>query len=96
MLLDKRAAVAPTAASAVAVATALPPAATEAAVAANNLGAHCCNKSEFYEAIQHFSSAIGLDCTNHIYYHNRGHAYREIKVWTCAIADARKVSMTST
>ena len=103
-MLDKKAALAPsTAATAVPkaepaatmVPTTIPTAATAAALEANNLGFECYSKSEFHDAIQHFSSAIGLDGTNHTYYYNRSNCYQQIESWTCAIADARKVSIIS-
>ena len=71
-------------------------AAAEAAEKAFKLGFDCLhNKSQFHKAIEHFTTAIGLDGTNYIYYHNRSVAYQKIKSKTDAIIDARKVSVTS-
>ena len=111
-ILDKKAAVAAVAAAAtVAAATVAAAAAIAAAIAvsnaadlalsvealaANDLGDKCFSKREFQKAIQHFSSAIGFDDTNHIYYSNRSRAYQYLKSWAFAAADARKVSTTST
>ena len=81
-ILDKKAALAPTTA-----------AASAAAAAANKLGAKCYSSGKFQDAIQHFSSAISLDGTKHIYYYNRSDAYRQNKSFASAIADARKVSI---
>ena len=81
-ILDKKAALAPTTA------------ATSAAIAANKLGAKCYSSGKFQDAIQHFSSAISLDGTKHIYYYNRSDSYRQNKSFASAIADARKVSLT--
>ena len=67
-------------------------AARAAALAANGLGAKC-SYDNTQEAIQHFSSAIQFDGTEHIYYANRSNRYQYLKSWTCAIADARKVSI---
>ena len=64
------------------------------AVTAYNLGNECYSKSQFQESIQHYSSAIGLDRTNHMFYCNRSYAYQQIGSWTCAVADARKVGIT--
>ena len=82
-ILDKKAALAPTTAAAL------------AAAASNNLGAKWYSKGKFQDAVQHFSSAISLDGTKHIYYYNRGDAYQQNKSFASAIADARKVSITS-
>ena len=111
-ILDKKAAVAAVAAAAtVAAATVAAAAAIAAAIAvsnaadlalsvealaANDLGDKCFSKREFQKAIQHFSSAIGFDNTNHVYYSNRSRAYQHINAWAFAAADARKVSTTST
>ena len=64
------------------------------AAASNNLGAKWYSKGKFQDAVQHFSSAISLDGTKHIYYYNRSDAYRQNKSFASAIADARKVSLT--
>ena len=98
-ILDKKAAVSAatvaTAATEAAAATVVPNAANYA-LAANDLGDKCFSKREFQKAIQHFSSAIGFDDTNHVYYSNRSRAYQHINAWAFAAADARKVSTTST
>ena len=73
-------------------ATAVPPSA--AALAANSLGFECYKNRKSYEAIEHFTTAIDLDGTQHTYYLNRSGAFQKIKSWTCAIADARKVGIT--
>ena len=78
-ILDKKAALAPKA----------------GAAAANSLGFECYKNGKFDEAIEHFTTAIGLDGTQHTYYLNRSGAFQKIKSWTCAIADARKVGITS-
>ena len=83
-ILDKKAALAPITA-----------AASAAAAASNNLGAQWYSKEKFQDAIQHFSSAISLDDTHYIYYHNRSAAYQLNKSFASAIADARKVSICS-
>ena len=77
------------------VPTTIPTTATAAAVAAHKIGVECYKNDQIYAAIQHFTTAIGLDGTNHTYYSNRSYLYHEIKVWTSAIADARKVGITS-
>ena len=66
-----------------------------AALASNKLGVESYSKSRFQEAIQHFSSAIELDGTDHIFYYNRSYANQQIKSIACSIADARKVSINS-
>ena len=87
-------AAAPTAAAPTAAA---PTAAARAAVlAANKLGNECYSKSEYHEAIQHYSSAIGLNGNDNMLYYNRSQAYEKINAWKCAIADVRKVSIAST
>ena len=94
-IAGKVAAVVPTATAPTATARVTAPTTAVAAITANDLGNECFSKSHFQEAIQHYWSAITLDGTNHIYYCNRSYAYQQIKSWTCAIADARKVSITS-
>ena len=69
-------------------------AARAAALAANVLGAKC-SYDNTQEAIQHFSSAIQFDGTEHIYYANRSNRYQYLKSWKCAVVDARKVSISS-
>ena len=61
----------------------------------NELGVQCFSKNQSREAIQHFTSAIELDSTNSFFYSNRSNSYQQIESWKCAIADARKVSITS-
>ena len=90
-ILDKRGGQAPTAAATAAALEAN----RLAAEAANELGDKCYHKKEYQEAIQHYSSAIGLDGTNHEYYFNRSVTYQLTDSWTYAAADARKVSITS-
>ena len=89
-ILDRKAARAPAVAPVIAPNTA----AAARAVTAYNLGNECYNKSQYQGAIDHFTSAIGLDGTNYMYYSNRSDAYQQIKSWTNAAADARKVSIT--
>ena len=67
------------------------------AVAASNvLGNECLSKGQYHEAIQHYSSAIGFNSTDNVFYYNRGDCYLQIRSFPCAIADARKVSIAST
>ena len=68
----------------------------KAANTENGIGIECYRKSQFQEAIQHFTLAIGLDGTVYTYYYNRSDAYWQIESWECALADARKVSINST
>ena len=99
-ILDRRAGRAPAVALTATAPTPTTPviapttASVAAATVANELGNECCSKSQFQEAIQHFSSAITVDGTKHMPYANRSYAYQQIKSWKCAIADARKVSIT--
>ena len=99
-ILDRRAGRAPAVALTATAPTPTTPviapttASVAAATVANELGNECCSKSQFQEAIQHFSSAITLDGTKHMPYANRSYSYLQIKSWKCAIADARKVSIT--
>ena len=69
-------------------------AAIAGATVANNLGAECFSKSQFREAIEHFTSAVGLDGANHMFYANRCYSHQQIKAWTHAITDAKKVSVS--
>ena len=64
-----------------------------AAIAAKEFAGACFIDDDFDDAIKHYSIAIRLDKTNHIYYTNRSASYQKIKSWTCAIADARKVDL---
>ena len=68
----------------------------KAANTENGIGIECYSKSQFQEAIQHFTLAIGSDGTKYMFYSNRSDSYQQIGSWTCAIADARKVSINST
>ena len=63
-----------------------------AATAAKKFADSCFVVDNFNHAIKHYSIAIQLENTNHIYYSNRSRAYQKIKSWTCAVADARKVA----
>ena len=90
-ILDKRGGQAPTAAATAAALEAN----RLAAEAANELGDKCYHKKEYQEAIQHYSSAIGLDGTNRGFYSDRSCAYMLMGSFSYAAADARKVNVTS-
>eukprot|EP00976_Prorocentrum_cordatum_P010535 210380-Prorocentrum_minimum.AAC.4 len=47
----------------------------------------------FEEAVQHFSTAIGLDPSNHVLYSNRSAAYASMKKFNEAYEDGKKVSL---
>ena len=40
------------------------------------------------EAVEHYSSAIALDTTNHIFFSNRSAAYRKLQQYEKALEDA--------
>ena len=90
-ILDKRGGQAPTAAATAAALEAN----KLAAEAANKIGDEYYHKKEYQEAIQHYSSAIGLDGTNRGFYSDRSCAYMLMGSFSYAAADARKVNVTS-
>lgn len=62
-----------------------------AACAASHAGnAHLADE-DFKAAIQHYTIAIQLDDTNHLFYFKRNTAYQKIKSWENAVKDAEKV-----
>ncbi|KAF4668978.1 hypothetical protein FOL47_002796 [Perkinsus chesapeaki] len=50
----------------------------------------CYRSSNFEEAIKHYSVAIELDNTNHVYYSNRSTAYAALGKWSESQEDAEK------
>ena len=63
-----------------------------AATAAKDVGNAYLKDGDVEDAIQHYSLAIRLDGTNHVFYSNRSAAYQQIKFWSMAVTDAEKVS----
>ncbi|KAF4747502.1 hypothetical protein FOZ62_026952, partial [Perkinsus olseni] len=58
--------------------------------AAKEEGNNCYRSSKFDEAVQHYSRAIELDNTNHVYYSNRSTAYAALAKWGESREDAEK------
>lgn len=44
----------------------------------------------FQEAVEHFSEAIKIDASNHVYFSNRSAAYASLRDYRAALADAQK------
>eukprot|EP00294_Goniomonas_avonlea_P015934 CAMPEP_0114557490 /NCGR_PEP_ID=MMETSP0114-20121206/9859_1 /TAXON_ID=31324 /ORGANISM="Goniomonas sp, Strain m" /LENGTH=577 /DNA_ID=CAMNT_0001742783 /DNA_START=13 /DNA_END=1746 /DNA_ORIENTATION=+ len=57
---------------------------------AKNKGNAAFSAKNFEEAIEHFTTAIGLDAGNHVLYSNRSAAYASLHKYTEALADADK------
>ncbi|KAF4720852.1 hypothetical protein FOZ62_024376, partial [Perkinsus olseni] len=58
--------------------------------AAKEEGNKCYRSSKIEEAVQHYSRAIDLDSTNHVYYSNRSTAYAALAKWGESREDAEK------
>ncbi|KAF4653875.1 hypothetical protein FOZ61_008633 [Perkinsus olseni] len=58
--------------------------------AAKEEGNKCYRSSKFEEAVQHYSLAIELDSTNHVYYSNRSTAHAALAEWGESREDAEK------
>ena len=54
------------------------------------LGNTAFQEGNFYEAIEHFTKAIELNPSDHIFYSNRSGAYASLKQYSKALEDAEK------
>jgi DnaJ family protein C protein 7 len=61
-----------------------------AAVLAKDIGNNCLKEGDIEGAIAHYSTAIRLDDSSHIYYSNRSAAYQSKKQWKEAATDAEE------
>ncbi len=55
-----------------------------------NLGNDALKAGDFAKAAEHYSKAIELNPTNHVYYSNRSNAFVQLKRYEEALSDANK------